>query len=231
MDDRVAIFIDGSNLYHSVKNNFGRHDINFTEFATKLSAGRRLFRIYYYNILQEPSQYPDSYKEQQEFLDVLRKTPYLEIRLGSTKKALGVEKGIDVMIATDLLYFAWSGFYDTAILVSGDADFAYAVQAVKNMGKHVEVAYFESGISKDLLDVADNRYLMDRNFFNNLWVIKRRPQHRRPPMRKNKGISGQNTNPNPNLSQSPSPSPGPSPGPSINPAYGIGPIVTNEYQS
>ena len=64
MEDRVAIFIDGSNLYHSVKNNFGRHDLNFTEFANKLSAGRRLFRVYYYNILQEPSQYPDSYREQ-----------------------------------------------------------------------------------------------------------------------------------------------------------------------
>jgi uncharacterized LabA/DUF88 family protein len=180
MDDRVAIFIDGSNLYHSVQNNFGRHNINFTEFANKLCAGRRLFRIYYYNILQEPSQYPESYREQQDFLDFLRKTPYLEIRLGS-KKVTGVEKGIDVMIATDLLYFAWSGFYDVAILVSGDADFAYAVQAVKNMGKHVEVAYFESGTSKDLLDVADNRYLMDRNFFNSVWTTigKRRPQQRR----------------------------------------------------
>jgi uncharacterized LabA/DUF88 family protein len=174
MDDRVAIFIDGSNLYHSVQSNFGRHDLNFTAFANKLAAGRKLFRIYYYNVLQDPSQYPDGHREQQDFLDVLRKTPYLEIRLGSTKKALGVEKGIDVMIATDLLYFAWSGFYDVAILVSGDADFAYAVQAVKNMGKHVEVAYFESGASKDLLDVADNRYLLDRDFFDSIWVSRRR---------------------------------------------------------
>jgi uncharacterized LabA/DUF88 family protein len=185
MDDRVAIFIDGSNLYHSVQNNFGRHNINFTEFANKLCAGRRLFRIYYYNILQEPSQYPETYREQQDFLDFLRKTPYLEIRLGS-KKITGVEKGIDVMIATDLLYFAWSGFYDVAILVSGDADFNYAVQAVKNVGKHVEVAYFEGGASKDLLDIADNRYLLDRNFFNSVWTIQHRLQRRRP--RKIKGM-------------------------------------------
>jgi uncharacterized LabA/DUF88 family protein len=188
MEDRVAIFIDGSNLYHSVQNNFGRHDLNFTEFANKLSAGRRLFRIYYYNVLQDPAQYPESHREQQDFLDVLRKTPYLEIRLGSTKKALGVEKGIDVMIATDLLYFAWSGFYDVAILVSGDADFAYAIQAVKNMGKHVEVAYFESGISKDLLDISDNRHALDRDFFKDLWVIQRRPHRRR--IGKNRGQTG-----------------------------------------
>ncbi len=185
MDDRVAIFIDGSNLYHSAKNSFGRHDINFTELANKLSAGRKLFRIYYYNVQQDPAQYPEGHREQQDFLDALRKTPYLEVRLGSTKKTSGAEKGIDVMIATDLLYFAWSDFYDVAILVSGDADFAYAVQAVKNMGKHVEVAYFESNISKDLLDICDNRHLMDRTFFNAIWVIQHRPQMRRRPIRRN----------------------------------------------
>ncbi len=180
MEDRVAIFIDGSNLYHALKNNFRRHDLNFTEFANKLCGSRRLFRTYYYNVLQDPAQRPDGYREQQEFLDILRKTPYLEVRLGSTKIAQGVpvEKGIDIMLATDLLYFAWNNFYDVAVVVSGDSDFAYAFQAVKNMGKHVEVAYFESGTSKDLLDAADNRHLLDRKFFRDLWVGKRRGKRR-----------------------------------------------------
>ena len=102
MEDRVAIFIDGSNLYHALRSNFGRYDLNFTEFTRKLCGPRRLFRTYYYNVLQDPSQYPDSYREQQEFLDVLRKTPYLEVRLGSTKLASGgvtVERGVDVMLS------------------------------------------------------------------------------------------------------------------------------------
>jgi uncharacterized LabA/DUF88 family protein len=175
MDDRIAIFIDGSNLYHGLRSSFRRHDLNFAEFASKLCGSRRLFRTYYYNVLQDPTQRPDTYREQQEFLDNLRKTPYLEIRLGSTKLTQGipVEKGIDIMLATDLLYFAWNDFYDVAVLVSGDSDFAYALQAVKNMGKHVEVAYFESGVSKDLLNVADNRYLLNRSFFSGLWAHKR----------------------------------------------------------
>ena len=181
MEDRVAIFIDGSNLYHALRSNFGRYNLNFAEFASKLCGSRRLFRTYYYNILQDPIQRPDGHREQQEFLDALRKTPYLEIRLGSTKVAQGiaVEKGVDVMLATDLLYFAWNDFYDVAVLVSGDSDFAYALQAVKNMGKHVEVAYFESGVSKDLLNVADNRHLLNRGFFTGLWAGKRQPRRRR----------------------------------------------------
>jgi len=190
MEDRVAIFIDGSNLYHALKSNFRRNDLNFTEFAKKLCGPRRLFRTYYYNVLQDPSQRPDGSREQQEFLDILRKTPYLEVRLGTMKMAQGlpVEKGIDIMLASDLLYFAWNNFYDVAVLVSGDADFAYALQSVKNMGKHVEVAYFESGISKDLLDAADNRHQLDQSFFRGLWARKRYGK-RKPASRERAKIS------------------------------------------
>jgi len=176
MEDRVAIFIDGSNLYHALRENCGRVNLNFVQFTNKLCGTRRLFRTYYYNVLQDPSQRPEGYREQQEFLDMLRKTPYLEVRLGTTKLLQGipVEKGIDIMLATDLLHFAWNDLYDVAILVSGDGDFAYALQAVKNMGKHVEVAYFERNVSKDLLEVADNRHLLDRDFFKGLWRMKKR---------------------------------------------------------
>jgi len=181
MENRIAIFIDGSNLYHALRGNFKRHDLNFADFTSRLCGSRRLFRTYYYNVLQDPIQWPEGYREQQEFLTILRKTPYLEVRLGSTKvtQGIAVEKGIDIMLATDLLYFAWNDFYDVAMLVSGDSDFAYALQAVKNMGKHVEVAYFERGVSKDLLNVADNRHLLNRSFFKGLWVGKRRTKRRK----------------------------------------------------
>jgi len=189
MEDRVAIFIDGSNLYHALRANFRRHDLNFAEFAKKLCGDRRLFRTYYYNVLQEPSQRMNGHREQQDFLKALRETSYLEVRLGGTKLAQGVavEKGIDVMLATDLLHFAWNNLYDVAVLVSGDADFSYAIQAVKNMGKHVEVAYFENNVSKDLLDLADNRHLLNHDFFKGLWT-SRSPfmQRKRTTMRRKK---------------------------------------------
>ncbi len=181
MEDRVAVFIDGSNLYHALQNNFKRHDLNFAEFSHKLCGTRQLSRVYYYNVLQDPNHWPDAYREQQEFLDSLRKTPYLEVRLGTTKLSQGVpvEKGIDIMLATDLLRFAWNGLYDVAVLVSGDSDFAYVLQAAKDIGRHVEVAYFERSISKDLLNVADYAHILNRTFFKGLWIGKRRIPYRR----------------------------------------------------
>lgn len=181
MESRVAIFIDGSNLYHGLRANFRRHDLKFADFVKKLCGERKLFRTYYYNVLQEPGQRVEGHREQVDFLNSLRETPYMEVRLGGTKLAQGVavEKGIDVMLATDLLRYAWTNLYDVAILVSGDGDFCYALQAVKDMGKHVEVAYFENNISRDLLDMSDNHHLLDREFMKGLWTIRSYPSRRR----------------------------------------------------
>jgi len=177
LTDRVAIFIDGSNLYHSLDENCNRFDLDFGAFADKLVKDRTLFRVYYYNVLRDPDRNHQAYQDQQKFLTALYNTSYLEIRLGSSKMRgdVAVEKGVDIMLATDLLRFAWEGLYDVAILVSGDADFAYAVQAVKDMGKHVEVAAFPSNLAWDLANIADERELFTPGYFSDLWSRKREP--------------------------------------------------------
>jgi len=177
--ERVALFIDGSNLYHGLEAIFKRHDLDFTQFVAKLCGDKCLYRTYYYNALQDVNVRPDAFREQQEFLDTLKKTPYLEVRLGTIKTAQGaqVEKGVDMMLGVDLVNFAWQDLYDTAVLVSGDADFVYALQAVKNMGKHVELAYFEGAAARELIGAADVRYVLDTAFFTSLWTTRRR--HRR----------------------------------------------------
>src|SRR5438132_1374143 len=48
-----------------------------------------------------------------------------------------------------------AGRYDTAVLVSGDEDFVYAVNAVAYKGCRVEVVGFRSNTAPKLIDVAD----------------------------------------------------------------------------
>ncbi len=172
---RVAIFIDGSNLYHSLEENCGRFDIDFQAFAQKLCSGRQLYRVYYYNVLREAGRNPHAYQDQQKFLGALQDTPYLEIRLGGAKMRgdTPVEKGVDIMVATDLLRLAWEDRYDVGILVSGDGDFAYAVQAVKDLGKHVEIAAFPSNLSGELANVSDKKELFTVKYFDELWNKQR----------------------------------------------------------
>ena len=172
---RVMVFIDGSNLYHSLDENCHRFDVDFAAFSSKLSNGRTLFRTYYYNVLRDPDRNPQAYQDQQKFLTALYSTPYLDVRLGSSKTRgdVTVEKGVDIMLATDLLRFAWEDLYDVAVVVSGDGDFSYAVQAVKDMGKHVEVAAFPSNLAWELANVADDRVFFNPEYFSDLWSRKR----------------------------------------------------------
>jgi uncharacterized LabA/DUF88 family protein len=174
---RIAVFIDGSNLYHSLEENCKRFDVDFAAFANKLCDGRQLFRTYYYNILRDPDRNPQAYQDQQKFFSALYNTPYLEVRLGTSKMRgdVAVEKGVDIMLATDLLRLAWDDLYDVAILVSGDGDFSYAVQTVKNMGKHVEIAAFPSNLSWDLAQAADDRNFLTPEYFSDLWSKNRAP--------------------------------------------------------
>lgn len=173
--DRVAIFIDGSNLYHSLEENCKRFDLDFAAFSDKLCKGRRLLRTYYYNVLRSPDRNPHAYQEQQKFLTALSNTPYLEVRLGTSKLRgdVAIEKGVDITLATDMLRLGWRDLYDVAILVSGDGDFAYALQAVKDMGKHVEVAAFPANLSHELAQIADTRQTFTPEYFSDIWSRRR----------------------------------------------------------
>ena len=172
--NRVMVFIDGSNLYHVLTQSCGRHDLQFDKFAVKLANGRELKRIYYYNIRQESDTNPNMGIEQQKFLDSLYETPYVEVRLGIWKQRgdIMVEKGVDVMLATDLVIHAYKDHYDTAIVVSGDADFYPALQAVKDVGKHVEVAAFDMNMSAESGRVADVTIKLNKTYFTGLWMTR-----------------------------------------------------------
>lgn len=169
--ERVTIFIDGSNLYHAMKAVYGRADLRFTTLAERLTDDRVLVRTYYYNaaVIREDGE--AAYQAQQKFFGALRDEPYLEVKLGRlVKRGQGVvEKGVDVQIATDMLLQAHSGAYDTAILVSGDSDYVPAVNAVKTIGRHVEVAFTREGRAMHLKQACD-RFILLNDILKDCWI-------------------------------------------------------------
>ena len=143
---RVAIFIDGNNLFHAART-IGI-EIDYAKLLKLLCQGGSLLRAFFYTGVDENAA------KQQGFLLWMRRNGYrvvqkeLKIFPDGTKKA-----NLDVEIAVDML--SLSGKYETAILVSGDEDFAYAVNAVAYKGTRVEVAGFRNNTSPKLIDVAD----------------------------------------------------------------------------
>lgn len=164
---RACVFIDGSNFYHACKENLGgRTDVNYASFASFLvGPSRDLIRTYFYTCPLPPDHAEEARKAQQRFFTAMQRVPYLEVRFGKLvkrdtecancgdRKTRYQEKGVDMRIGVDML--AGAGLYDVAILVSGDGDLVEAVNAVKGLGKHVELATFLKGRSDELAAVAD----------------------------------------------------------------------------
>ena len=175
MADRVIVYVDGSNLYHSLKQTAGRADLDFSKFSQKLvGAHRQLVRTYYYSAPVDQAKEPQRYRDQQRFFQALRRIDYYEVRLGRLvyrgwPSIPPYEKGVDIRLGTDMLVHGVAHNYDVAVLVSGDTDFADAVQAVKDRGLHVEVALFSPTGSQRLRDVADKVVLVDQSFLSDCW--------------------------------------------------------------
>lgn len=156
---RVMIFIDGSNLYHNLKANYGKASLDFGAFRDKLCNGRDHIRTYYYNSPINRDADEKRYREQQRFLGRLCQIPYFDVKLGRLQnKGNGkfTEKGVDVKLAVDMLTKAYKNQYDVTILVSGDADFVQVVEEIKNLAKHVELAYFPNQPCYHLKNEVDN---------------------------------------------------------------------------
>jgi len=171
-EERIIIFIDGSNFYHCMKVEMGTAKLDFEALIRKLCGDRRLIRTYYYNAPADQETAPQDYEAQQKFFARLKRIPYFEIKLGRLeKRPTGlVEKGVDLTIAVDMLQLAYRNVYDTAILVSGDGDFSYVVQALKDLGKHVENAFLRTGHSRQLRDVSDRFIEIDREFLKDVFL-------------------------------------------------------------
>ncbi len=165
---KVCVFIDGSNFYYACRQNLGRTDVNLGAFAELLvGPARELVRTYYYTCPLPPDAEDAAKKSQQKFLTALQRTPYLEVRFGKLvrrevhcqtcghRHQRYQEKGVDMRIGVDMLALASKNLYQVAVLVTGDGDLVEAVKAVKDLGKHVELATFPIGRSDELVTVAD----------------------------------------------------------------------------
>ena len=178
----VYIYIDGSNFYHGCQSTLERTDVDLGKFAARLAGDRGLGRTYYYNVPLSAEHPEDQRRGQQRFFNGLARIPYFEVRLGRLVKRTWqcptcgeeherwMEKGVDMRLGVDMLSHASRDLYDVSVLVSGDGDYEHAVQAVKDLGKHVEVACFVTSRSDALMKASDYMHELDANFFEDLFL-------------------------------------------------------------
>ena len=144
---RVGIFIDTANLYHSAKNLY-KSKVNFGNVVKDSLGGRTLIRAIAYVISTEAG-------EEKAFFDALTKmgietkSKELQVFYGGSKKAdwdVGIT--IDAVVLADKL--------DVAVIVSGGGDYVPLVEYLKMKGVQVEVAAFGRSTSSKLREASDS---------------------------------------------------------------------------
>lgn len=151
---RVGVFIDTQNLYHSAKNLYKRK-VNFGEVLKEAVQGRVLVRAIAYVITSEAGDEKGFFEALQK-MGIETKTKNLQVFAGGAKKA-----DWDVGLAVDAI--SLSSKLDSIVLISGDGDFVPLVEYLKlSSGCQVEVVSFGKSTSGKLIDASDDFIDLDK---------------------------------------------------------------------
>lgn len=134
--ERVALFIDGSNLYAAARS-LG-FDIDYKRLLELFASKGRLIRAFYYTALVEDQEYSPirplvDWLDYNGYTMVTKPTKEFTDATGRRK----IKGNMDIELAIDVMEMA--EHLDHIVLFSGDGDFRRLVEAVQRKGVRVTV--------------------------------------------------------------------------------------------
>lgn len=135
-EEKVAIFIDGANLYAAAKSL--EFDIDYKRLLTFISGQSRLVRAFYYTALVEDQEYSPirpliDWLDYNGYTMVTKPAKEFTDHMGRRK----IKGNMDIELAIDMMELADS--VDHIILFSGDGDFRRLLESVQRKGVRVTV--------------------------------------------------------------------------------------------
>ncbi|HET7478219.1 MAG TPA: NYN domain-containing protein [Rubrobacteraceae bacterium] len=166
--ERVAVFVDGANLYHSIKSYY-KGVLDYNQLLAAAVAGRRLLRATFYIVekqeadenqgaAQGASQGARSFVYNlNKFGYKVRSKPLIvhETVSPEGERTVSHKGDWDIGIIVDMMRLA--DHADTYVLVSGDGDYVEAIEYLQSeKGIRVEAISAAQCTSQALLDVCDS---------------------------------------------------------------------------
>jgi uncharacterized LabA/DUF88 family protein len=153
--DRVAIFIDGANMFYAQRI-LGWH-LDFARVIDYFTRDAELYNAFYYTGVQVP---PDL--SQRDFLTALRHLGFtvrekvIKETFDQASSSTIRRANLDIEIVIDM--FNTATRYDVAVLMSGDGDFERAVELLRSKGKEI-IGVGTRGMIAAELENACDRYV------------------------------------------------------------------------
>ena len=152
-NNRVAVFIDAANLYHATSSVGIRVDFHQISKWFKDNLGESTELRFY-------SAYDPDNVKQIQFLDELTKCGYVVIKKPIKDFGSFIKGNMDIELAVDAISLKDS--FDTLVLISGDGDFTYLVNALEKCYKKTAILSVGGYTSYELHLVADSYFFLDR---------------------------------------------------------------------
>ena len=170
---RLIAVLDGTNFKGAIETHGLTTHIRYRQFAIEIAkripegqlSGRwGLQRVVYVTASPIQSHDPARFERWRKFEAMITRQERVELKLGRLEGGPGrvYEKGVDILVAIELLAGAFKNQYDVAIIVSGDGDFADVAREVRGAGKKIFNAFFEAEKSYELARAADGFIPLDR---------------------------------------------------------------------
>lgn len=188
--DKSVVFVDGGYFGKLLKFQFVDSKglpkkVDYYKLGNIIASkcNSELLRTYYYDsppyVSPKPTQDEKSRQEGfDKFIYNLKLLDKFEVRLGRLRKYNNLQgqpifeqKGVDVLLAIDALNLSLKNKISKAIFVTGDSDFVPVIQAIKDEGVEVFLFYHSSAVHRNILQVCDNKLLLDDTLIDNCKFI------------------------------------------------------------
>jgi uncharacterized LabA/DUF88 family protein len=160
--ERVAVFVDGANLYHSIKSYY-KGVLDYAKLLSAAVGARKLLRATFYIVEKQETDEAQGTPSARSFVYNLNKFGYKvrskpllvhETVNPTGEKTISHKGDWDIGVVVDMMRLA--AHADTYVLVSGDGDYVDAVEYLQSeKGIRVEVISAAQCTSQALLDACD----------------------------------------------------------------------------
>lgn len=161
MEERLMVFVDGSNLLRATGTKIGAKIRSDKPSKEAIQLACMIIRVLVRRIQQENSSYGCKLIRKYWFGSFQGSAEYeLELRTQLRaedmepvvfKKKQGKEKRVDLAIAREMLINAVAKNYDLGLLVAGDEDYLDLVGDLKRFGIRVIGSFYDIALSKELM--------------------------------------------------------------------------------
>ena len=182
------MLIDNGYLSAILRDEFGSARIDYLALSTLISQGYHRLRTYVYDALPYQSNPPTQAQSQllagkERFFHSIGLLPSFEVRFGKQRpRGIGyVQKGVDVLLAIDMIRLSSKQQIQKGFLIAGDADYVPVVKASKDEG--VSITLYHSGAlqrmpdgrlmkkySDELWQACDDRCVIDQALINKVKI-------------------------------------------------------------